>query len=344
MKFQTQTEMVAANESGLYLPLDNGNPISGVAHMANASRFVEANFSEPLTTYALAWRDQEGLQDLIDFVCPAVEVPRRFEYATFVNAEAFNSEADDIRSIGSDFKRVEYSQSKTTSSTLNKGLTIRVDLDNVDQNTNWRERIVSQLQLRVLRNDVRRALALLVAGATEDTGSAQTWDGSTVKDPDMALLTAVKNYTAAAGIPPSNVLLTLGAWVKRVLSHRLQNAAGGFASGGINVNDVAAFIGCQRGIVAKHFYQSLPGAVATPAGTKANLAGSSDIALVFLASPNQSPDDASNIKRFVTQTNGGTMVRVYEQQISMKLVDITVEMYSRPVLTSSVGLRKITLN
>jgi hypothetical protein len=84
MRFNTQAEMMAANETGLYLPQDTGNLTPGVACMANTSRFIEAHFSEPLTTYATGWRDPEGLQDLLDFVAPPVEVPRRFEYVVFV--------------------------------------------------------------------------------------------------------------------------------------------------------------------------------------------------------------------------------------------------------------------
>ena len=333
MKFNTKEEMLAANETGLYLPQDNGNPAAGIACMANASRFVEANFSEPLTTYAVGWRDQEGLQDLLDFISPPVEVPRKFEYDVYVNQDAFLSETDDVRAIGSDFKRVEYSKSKTTSTTLNKGLTYRVDLDNVDQNTNWREKIVTQLQLRVLRNDVRRAFTLLSAAATN---TAKTWDTTAGKDPDQDMLTEMITANGIIGIPPTNLVMDLTAWSKRVLSHRAQSTAGGFSSAGEDINAVANFIGAQRGMISRNQYQST-------ATAKSGVAGGA-IALMFLANPGQSIDDPSNIKRFVTQTLGGTMVRVYEQQVNMKLVDITVEQYSRPIITSTLGIRQLTIS
>lgn len=337
MKFNNQQEMLAANDAGIYLPQDNGNPNPGIACMANASRFVEAHFSEPLTTYATGWRDQEGLQDLLDFVAPPVEVPRKFEYVQFVNAEAFLQETDDVRAIGSDFKRVEYTQAKATSTTLNKGLTYRVDLDNVDPNTNWREKIVSQLQLRVLRNDVRRAVLLLrAAGAT---GGAKTWTSGAV-DPDMDVINEVVTATGIIGLPPTNLLYDLVAWQRRAVGHRAQATAGGFSSANLTVDEVAALVGCQRGKVARHSYQS-------GAATKSFLGSASDgsaQAMVFLANAQQSVDDPSNIKRFVTQTMGGTMVRVYEQQVSMKLIDITVEQYSRPLITSTLGIRYIAVS
>lgn len=327
------SELLAANESGLYLPKDNGNIEPGLACMANASRFTEAHFSEPLTTYATGWRDQDGLQDLLDFIAPPVEVPRRFEYVQFTNPESFLSETDDVRAIGADFKRVEYTQAKATSTTPNKGLVYRVDLDNVDQNTNWRERIVSQLQLRILRNDVRRSMTLLSAAAVN---TAKTWDTTAGKDPDQDVLTEVITSVGIIGIPPSNVLYDLTAWSKRVLSHRAQNTAGGFGSAGSSVDEVASFVGLSRGTIARHQYQTGP-------ATKAGVAGGA-IVLVFLANPMQSVEDPSNIKRFVTQTMGGTMVRVYEQQVNMKLIDITVEMYSRPLITSTLGIRKLTIS
>lgn len=330
-------ELLIANDAGDMLGIDNGNPTPGVVCMANTARFIEAFFSEPLTTYATGWRDTDGLQDLLDFIAPPTETPRRFEYATFPNAEAFLSETDDIRGIGADFKRVEYTQNKQTGATKNKGLTIRVDLDNVDQNTNWRERTVAKLQERVLRNEIRRSINLLSAAATN---TAKTWDTTTGKDPDQDVLNEMVSYTAAVGIPPSNLLYNLTAWSKRVLSHRAQNLAGGFASAGITVDQVASFVGVQRGMVARHYWQSGPSAKS--ALVLSSAAGNP--VLLYLAQPNQSVDDPSNIKRFVTQTMGGTMVRVYEQQVTMKLVDITVELYSDIVITSTLGIRQLTIS
>ncbi len=326
-------DILIANDAGDYLGVDNGNPNPGVVCMANTSRFVEAFFSEPLTTYAVGWRDQDGLQDLIDFIAPPTETPRRFEYSEFPNTEAFLSDVDDLRAIGADFKRVEYTSTKSTGSTKNKGLTLRVDLDNVDQNTNWRERTVAKLQERVLRNEVRRAITLLAAAATND---AKTWDTTTGKDPDQDVLNAAITYTGVVGLPPSNLLYDLTAWSKRVLSHRAQNLAGGFASAGITVDQVANFVGVQRGAIARHYYQSSPTA-------KTGILGG-NLVLLYMAQPNQTVDDPSNIKRFVTQTLGGTMVRVYEQQVTMKLVDITVELYSDIVITSTLGIRKLTIS
>ena len=327
-------ELLLANANGDWTPVDNGVSLEpGIVHAANAARFTEAHFSEPLTTYSIGWRDQMGLQDLLDFAAPPVEVPRKFEYVEWVNNESFNIDVDDIRGVGSDFKRVELTSSKTTRKTLNKGLTYRVDLDNVDQNTNWREKIVSFLQERILRSEVVRSIALLAAAATN---TAKTWDTTAGKDPDQDMLTEVITATGVIGIPPTNLLVDLTAWSLRAKAHRAQNTAGGFSSAGLAVDAVASQIGCVRGIIARHKYQLTP-------TTKQSVAAANYV-LIYLANPGQSIDDPSNIKRFVSMTMGGTKTRVYEQQVSMKLIDISVEHYSLPVITSTLGIRRLTIS
>lgn len=323
-----------ANANGDYTPADNGVSLEpGIIYAANAARFTEAHFSEPLTTFATGWKDQDGLQALLDFIAPPVEVPRRFEFIQWTNNEHFLVDTDDIRGIGADFKRVELTQAKVTSKTLNKGLTYRVDLDNVDPNTNWREKIVTTLQQRLLRSETKRAIALLVAAATN---TAKTWDTTAGKDPDQDMLTEVITSTGIIGIPPTNLMVDLTAWSLRAKAHRAQNTAGGFSSAGLSVQQVAEQIGAVRGMIARHKYQVTP-------TTKGSVAGGNYV-LIYLANPSTSIEDPSNIKRFVSQTMGGTLTRVYEQQTSMKNVDISVEHYSLPVITSTLGIRQLTIS
>ena len=56
--------------------------------------------------------------------------------------------------------------------------------------------------------------------------------------------------------------------------------------------------------------------------------------------PGVSKDDPTNVKRFVTPARGGKFgVYVVEHE---KFTDISVEMYSNIVVTSTLGIRKIT--
>ena len=66
--------------------------------------------------------------------------------------------------------------------------------------------------------------------------------------------------------------------------------------------------------------------------------------LSFFAEDGVGPDDPSHAKRFWTAVEGGGKYRVYEQQMSAKLIDLTVEHYSNVSLTSTLGLRKLTVS
>jgi hypothetical protein len=66
--------------------------------------------------------------------------------------------------------------------------------------------------------------------------------------------------------------------------------------------------------------------------------------LLFFGEDGLTMDDPSNTKRFWTPVEGGGKYRVYEQPVSSKLVDLTVEHYSNVVVTSSTGLRTLTIS
>jgi hypothetical protein len=325
-------EMNLANIETMQIGNDQGdNTPVGQVCFANASRFVEAHFSEPLTTYAVGWRDPQKIEDTLEFVAPMVSTSRRFEFAQANNAEEWMSEADDVRDIGSDFKRVEFSQSKVQSKTLNKGLIIRVDEDNVDGMPNWREIYTGRLMRRLLRNELRRAIALLYAACTEmsvvgsgDTGGGATW-GSTA-DPDK--------FGDTAGINANRALFGFSAWTARIGSYAAQSTARGFAGLARNLDLVAGYAGLDEARVTRERYQ-------LNLTAKSKILGS--YVLVYLAESGQTPEDPSSVKRFVSSTAGGTPFRVYEQRISAKLIDISVEHYSNIVATSTLGLQKITV-
>jgi hypothetical protein len=145
------------------LPYDDGNLKPGNIYLANEARFTSSFFSEPLTNYTLGWKDNNNIEATLDFLMPPIQVPRRFEYKAATNAEAFLSEVDDVRAIGADFKRVEYKGTSVNDKTLNKGLTIRVDQDQVQAMPNWREVYTTRLLQRILRNELRRAVTAVTA-------------------------------------------------------------------------------------------------------------------------------------------------------------------------------------
>jgi hypothetical protein len=301
---------------------------------ANASLFTEAFFSEPLTQYAVGFRDPNNIEETVNFFAPPVEVARRFEYAAATNIEEFFSDAsiDDLRAIKGDFKEVEYTEAKVNAATLNRGLKITIDLDQVAGKANWRENAVGKLTRRLLRNKLRRGVALLSAAATN---TAKTWDVTAGKDPDQDVLTDLITGNDGSGIYPRRVGYGHTAWSKRVLSHRAQNTAGGFASAGMTAEQVAAFLNVDRVLISKERYQST-------AAAKAQVV--SNLVLMFDAQDNMDTEDSSNIKAFWTPCENGERMRVYEQQITAKLYVLVVEHYELQKITSTLGIRKFTVS
>lgn len=304
----------------------------GMVCLANETRFNEAYFNQPLTAYAVGWRDPNNIEQTLDFFAPRVPTPRRFSFAEWTNAEEFYSEQDDERAIGAEFKRVEYTSKKTEAKTTNKGLTMRVDLDEVADKQGWEQMYTGKLIRRLFRNELRRAVTLVSAAATN---TAKTWDTTAGKDPDQDVRTDLIAAHTASGVRPNRVGYGDTAWDKRALSHRAQNTAGGYASAGLTPEQLAGVLGVDRVHVSRERYQSA-------AAAKSEIV--SNLVLMFMALDGADTEDASNVKRFVTPIEGGGNFRVFTQQVSAKFYDITVEYYSLVKVTSTLGLRKFTIS
>jgi hypothetical protein len=312
--------------------LDNDlNLQPGQIGLANESRFSSRYYQEPLTSYITGWRDPNNIEDLLNFVAPPVQTGRKVEYKKSVNAEEFLSETDDVRAIGAAFKRVEFTGTSAIVKTLNKGLTLRVDLDEVEEMPGWQEQAVRRLKQRLLRNEARRILTALAAAATNN---AKTWDTTAGKDPDQDVLTDLIAAVDASGIRPNRLLYGDIAWNKRGIALRAQNLAGQATSSTMTPEQVAGFLGVDRIRISRERYQ-------TGAATKGKV--TPDIVLEFYAEDGQGIDDASNSKRFWSSCRGGGMFAVYVRE-EEKFADVTVEHYSIGVIPSTLGLRKLTIS
>jgi hypothetical protein len=71
----------------LVLPDRGSGYEPGQILFANDARFLETYFSEPLTNYAVGWRDPSNIEATLQFIAPAVPVGRRFEWKKANNAE-----------------------------------------------------------------------------------------------------------------------------------------------------------------------------------------------------------------------------------------------------------------
>ena len=309
---------------------DDGLQNPGTICAANESRFEAAHYSEPLTAFTVGWRDPENLRALLDFLAPSVRVGRRFEFKKAENAEAFLSEADDVRAIGAAFKRVEYSGETVNAKTFNKGLTIRVDHDE-EVGDDWQERYVQLLVQRLLRNEVRRAVAALDSQDVSDS-KTWTWASGSYPNPDGDVRAALAAAAAASGVRPNRVVYGEGAWDLRSNAYYMQDNAGAFHSASLAPDQLAAhlFVDGVRVVNARY----------TNGATRDNVLGSHVYA--YYAQDGAMKDEPSNIKRFVTPV-GNSDFRVYVEENS-KFTDITVEHYSTIIVTSALGIRRIAVS
>jgi len=313
------------------IPFDDGRQQPGVICAANESRFAGSFLSEPLTAFAVGWKDPTDLLAILDFLAPSVPVGRRFEFKKAVNSEAFLSETDDVRSIGAEFKRVDFTGETVNEKTLNKGLTIRVDHDS-EEGADWRERYTQLLLQRLYRNEVRRAIALLAAAAT-DLSKTWTYNDSSNKypNPDKDVRDSLVLGTDASGIRPNRIAWGEGAWDLRADAFDSQNNPAGYRSAGLLPEEVARKLLVDAVRIISARYQS-------SASAKTKILGS--YVYMFYALDGAAKDEPSNIKRFVTPTDAGNF-RVYLEE-KAKFTDISVEHYSNIVITSTLGIRRIT--
>ena len=305
-------------------------PVHQLVCLANAASFDNTFMSVPLTTFAEGWRDPANLEEELEFVAPIVEVPRKFQWRKWDEKDDFFIDSDDARAPGGDFKKVAFSGSLVESRTINRGLTVFIDADEVDDLERAKQRYTAYLLRRGVRSDLYTAGGLLVAGATN---SAKTWNTSA--DPDTELLDLCEACADASGVYPPRIYMGSAAWILRVKAYRGQDVAGQGLSASWTPEQVAQWLAIERLFVSKSRYQS-------SASAKTKVTGS--YAVAFTAEAGQISDDPSNIKRFVTRCGDGTLRRVYERQVSEKLVAISVERYVRTVVTSTSGLRKYTVS
>jgi hypothetical protein len=320
----------------------------GVTYFVNAAagRFVETYFDEPLTNYLVGWRDPNNIEDSLNMVAPPVPVNRRFTYKLAENVEEFLSEvSDDQRAIGADFKRVIYTGEEVHSATINRGLMIIVDLDDVpdaDKEVQsdggvpaWQQQKVAKLTRRLYRNSFRRAISAVQAAAVQ---IPLTWDKTAGVNPDVDIMNGLITMTNASGIRPNRVIYGDTSHLYRVQSYGAQNNPAGYLGYTNNPETaLASALQVEKVKICRERYQS-------SAAAKSEILGTNVYA--FYAQDDVDTEDPSNIKRFISQFSkdqGGGYFRVYVQQLASKLVAITVEFYELTVITYTGGIAQFPI-
>lgn len=316
-------QLVAA----MQLPEDRGNGMShGTIVASNDSRFSAGNASVELTQFSQALVDSAQLERELEIVAPSVPAARKFTWRKHDDAADFQTEGDDVRAIGAPFKQVKSTGTEENGRTLNKGLT--VILDNDEMLPGDEERWAGRLTRRIFRNDLVRAYAGLISAATP---SALVWNGKSAPDADVAKL--LFQGGEERGLASNSVVYGGAAWLYRFLAYSDAARQNGGAAAALTPEQLAMLLMVDSVLVSKAYKQST-------ASAKAAVLGS--YVLAYHAQANASPDDPSNIKRFVTPVEGGGKVRVYVKRED-KTTAVTVEHYSNIIVTSTKGIRVATI-
>ena len=292
---------------------------------AAEEQFNQNNYSEVLTEFTKEWKDNEGLEALLNFIAPKVPVARRFEYKQTSADQIFCSETDDERAGGSGFKHIRFSGDAIQAKTLNKGLTIRVDADDI-VGDDWQIRYVHLLMKRLFRNELRRAIKGLKSNAQI---TEKTWDENS--QPDMDIRQTLLNASAEKGFAPNRLLFGELAWYLRQDCYALQNNAGARISSEMT----------RKGLAEKLLVEDIKLLKKQNLGIQGNEITGNEI-FAFYAQNGLLKDEPSNIKRFVTPNSDGGLFRVYLEEHT-KFVDITVEHYSNIVVTSNANITQINV-
>lgn len=313
------------------------NPGANLAHgqitTANASLFVQAHFSEPLTIYATGWNPGGNIAELCEFLAPTIPgTGERYEHITYPNAEAFLSDVnadDDLRAIGSDFKTVSDSSDKTSRSVPNRGLRIVLDWDRIKTMANWQQHYTDMLLRRIQLNAWRRKLALAVASATD---VPLTWDPDGTADPDYDLANQVQVSGDASGIRPTSALWGLGASLLRLQTYGATNTAKAMAGRMLSELEASRKAGLDPKLDETRYQ----------AGTSKSRTMGSKV-LLFTSAPT-STEDPSNFKTAKANTSQGGLRAVYVRQLSVKLWEVVVEVYETEFVASTLGVRTLSIS
>ncbi len=308
--------------------LGPGRNRPGLICAANEARFTAGHYNEPLTGYTVGWKDPENIDGILQRLFPEVLVGRRFNFKKALNAQAFLSETDDLRPIGAPFKKLEYAGESVDSHTNNRGLTICIDHDQVDDVEAEKTRSVEMLLQRLKRNSLRRGFVML--DSADNAGGDTHFDATT--NPDGLIRAMGKLSADSSGIWPNVYAIGELAWHYRLDAYEAAARVnvGAAVAAGRTPQDLARYLMADVVEIVKARYQSTATAKAAILGARI---------YAYLATQGAGKDDPSAIKRFISNGRGGQRYGVYVVE-EEKTTDVSVECYENIVVTG-VGIQSI---
>lgn len=297
----------------------------------NASQFAGNNPHEFLSNYAVRFTDplQDALRAVRETLAPEVASNNSafVEYPVYTMGDAYlalDQAGDARRAIGADYRTLKnVSKVMTVQRLHDTGLAVEVDEDEEALESDWQQRKVAWLLGILDRTELRTAVALYIASASN---TAKTWDTTAGKDPDQDVMTIIDGMT----VKPNNLIYGPGAWTKRSLSLRAQNLSGQGQSALLTPEQLGGLMNADVTIPRNRY--------ATGASTASDVVGA--YVMLFSSMKGMSRDDFSNLKTFTAGKR-----QVYVRQIGDKRWRVAVTTGKRLVaLTSAVGAELITVS
>ena len=310
----------------------------GQVFLANEGAVDNQFLSEALTQYSVGWKSPDGKLEatLRALTGEPIVVPKRFSFKKMDNKSAFASveNDEDVRAIGADFKRVTVQGTTVDSHTVSKGLTMRIDRDEANDDPEAEQNAVAYVKTLLIRGEIVRAFTGLSGAASGGNAISKTWGtGENARDADSDLLLHLQTLADDAGLLPNRIWFGSTAWIKRFTTLRAASNSNVAASALLTPEQVAGLAAVDSVNVCNERYQGASG--------KSTLL-SNNLVLLFNAQTSGVKDDPSNIKRFVTKVNGQDFAVFREEKAAG--VDVTVAHQSLIAITSGLGVGKITVS
>ena len=309
----------------------------GQVFLANEGAVDNQFLSEALTQYSVGWKSPDGKLEatLRALTGEPIVVPKRFSFKKMDNAKAFASveNDEDVRAIGADFKRVTVQGTTVDSHTVSKGLTMRIDRDELNDNPQAEQDAVAYLKTVLLRGDIIRAFAGLNGAATGGNATTGTWTAAAKADADAEILAHLQTLADDSGLLPNRVFFGATAFAKRFTTMRASDAVAVSNGAALTPEQLAGLYAVDTVNVCNERYQT---------GSGKSTLVSNNVVLLFNAQGSGVKDDPSNIKRFVTKVAGSTDAVFREEHAAG--VDVTVAHQSLIAITSGLGVGKITVS
>lgn len=304
----------------------------------NAASAFASSLAQDISGY-LAGLPSTDESALLDLIAPPVMTADFFQFAK-ADDLAYLTEADDsdIRAVGANFKRIQFSGTTVTDGTVQKGLTQRVDhrtipMINGSRVGGWENNVAAGLKNRLVRAEKVRALSVVDA-ASNNTAVNWTTNPHTA-NPDGDIRKAAERTRIATGLTSTNLMVGSTAQQTRQDAYEAGARTNNGNHGDYTPQQIANYAQCKTGFIETGIKQSKKGA------TKVVTLGN----VVYCYNAEKSPmvQDPSNIKRCWSPTLNGGMWMVFVQE-SAAWTDITVFHQSKVIIPISVGIEKLTIS